>query len=367
MRGRLWIALALALLMAGCNASGRPDGGAATTPVASGGGTALDAQGRYVVVPGDTVYGIANRFKVPIRSLIDVNGLKAPYVLAPGQVLTMPAQRVHIVASGDTVSEIAQRYSVDQSALVRANGLQPPYTIQVGQKLILPAAIETSAALPAGIPAPTGGAVTSQPLPAPSGGGTAPALPSASPGSTPLGGAPQPLPGTTSTTPSPTTPSTTTGSAGTGATAGTGQPAAGSVASIPQPAPRASGFFAWPVNGKIISSFGKKDDGLRNDGINIAAPRGTPVWAAENGVVVYAGSELRGFGNMLLIRHADGWVSAYAHNDSLLVKKGDEVERGQTIARVGSTGNVSQPQLHFELRKGTEAVDPKQFLAPQGA
>lgn len=123
----------------------------------------------------------------------------------------------------------------------------------------------------------------------------------------------------------------------------------------------------WPVNGKIISNFGPTANGLHNDGINIAAPRGTPVHAAENGVVVYAGNQLRGFGNLLLIRHADGWVTAYAHNDTLLVKKGEQVKRGQVIARVGSTGNVSSPQLHFELRKGTEAVDPKIMLGAFGA
>ncbi|MGE3967649.1 MAG: M23 family metallopeptidase, partial [Dongiaceae bacterium] len=94
---------------------------------------------------------------------------------------------------------------------------------------------------------------------------------------------------------------------------------------------------------------------------------GTPVRAAENGVVVYSGNQIRGFGNLLLIRHTDGWVTAYAHNDTLLVKKGQQVKRGETIARVGSTGNVSQPQLHFELRKGTEAIDPMAYMAPAGA
>jgi murein DD-endopeptidase MepM/ murein hydrolase activator NlpD len=134
-----------------------------------------------------------------------------------------------------------------------------------------------------------------------------------------------------------------------------------------EPTPRSAGKFFWPVNGKVISPFGPKDGGQHNDGINIAAPLGTPVRAAENGVVVYAGNELRGFGNLLLIRHADGWVSAYAHCDTLLVKRGAQVKRGQVIARVGQTGNVDSPQLHFELRKGAQAVDPMTELAPQGA
>ena len=114
----------------------------------------------------------------------------------------------------------------------------------------------------------------------------------------------------------------------------------------------------------MISSFGSKSKGLRNDGINIAAPRGAPVVAAENGVVVYAGNELRGFGNLVLIKHAGGWVSAYAHNDRLLVRRGDKVRKGQRIALVGSTGGVTSPQLHFELRKGKRARDPRKYLRP---
>jgi len=136
---------------------------------------------------------------------------------------------------------------------------------------------------------------------------------------------------------------------------------------VPRP-PRSSGAgFTWPVRGRLISSFGAKSKGLHNDGINIAAPRGTPVKAAENGVVAYAGNELRGFGNLLLIKHASGWVTAYAHNEALLVKRGQVVRRGQVIARVGSTGGVAKPQLHFELRKGKRAVDPKRYLKKSSA
>jgi murein DD-endopeptidase MepM/ murein hydrolase activator NlpD len=130
----------------------------------------------------------------------------------------------------------------------------------------------------------------------------------------------------------------------------------------PAPAPRGGERFLWPVKGQVISNFGPKKGGLNNDGINIAAPAGTSVIAADNGVVAYAGNELRGFGNLLLIRHADGWVTAYAHNEKLLVKRGEKVKRGQAIAQIGSTGNVSAPQLHFEIRKGTDPVDPLKYL-----
>jgi murein DD-endopeptidase MepM/ murein hydrolase activator NlpD len=127
--------------------------------------------------------------------------------------------------------------------------------------------------------------------------------------------------------------------------------------------PRSGRTFSWPVRGRVLAGFGPTPDGLHNDGINIAARAGAPVIAAENGVVVYAGSELKGFGNLLLIRHADGWMTAYAHLDKALVKKGQKVTKGQAIGTVGSTGGVSQPQLHFEIRRGTQAVDPAKFLS----
>jgi murein DD-endopeptidase MepM/ murein hydrolase activator NlpD len=116
------------------------------------------------------------------------------------------------------------------------------------------------------------------------------------------------------------------------------------------------------VKGRILSGFGAGPGGTYNDGINIAVPAGTPILAAEDGVVAYVGNELRGFGNLVLLKHPNGWMSAYAHCDAILVKKGARVRRGQTIARVGATGAVTEPQLHFELRRGTRALDPMQQL-----
>jgi murein DD-endopeptidase MepM/ murein hydrolase activator NlpD len=120
--------------------------------------------------------------------------------------------------------------------------------------------------------------------------------------------------------------------------------------------------FRWPVRGRIIAGFGPKPTGQQNDGINIAVPEGTPVRASDDGVVAYSGNELKGYGNLVLVRHANGHVTAYAHASELLVKRGDTVKRGQTIAKSGQTGNVSSPQLHFEIRKGATPVDPMQFL-----
>ena len=127
-------------------------------------------------------------------------------------------------------------------------------------------------------------------------------------------------------------------------------------------APKRVGRFLVPVKGSIISGYGPKDGGLHNDGINIAAREGTPIRAAENGVVVYTGNELRGYGNLLLIRHSGGWVTAYAHTSKFLVKAGAQVKQGEVVAEVGRTGNVDRPQLHFELRKGTRAVNPQSLI-----
>jgi murein DD-endopeptidase MepM/ murein hydrolase activator NlpD len=120
--------------------------------------------------------------------------------------------------------------------------------------------------------------------------------------------------------------------------------------------------FRWPVRGRVIAGFGPKPTGQQNDGINIAVPEGTPVKASDDGVVAYSGNELKGYGNLVLVRHANGHVTAYAHASELMVKRGDSVKRGQTIAKSGQTGNVSSPQLHFEIRKGATPVDPMQFL-----
>lgn len=142
--------------------------------------------------------------------------------------------------------------------------------------------------------------------------------------------------------------------------------------SAPKPPPKGppppriaspKGRFIWPLRGRILSSYGPKGEGLHNDGINIAAPRGAAVHAAGSGTVAYAGNELRGFGNLLLIRHAGGWVTAYAHNQKLLVQRGQKVRQGQAIARVGSSGSVIKPQLHFEIRQGRRAINPARQLA----
>jgi murein DD-endopeptidase MepM/ murein hydrolase activator NlpD len=149
--------------------------------------------------------------------------------------------------------------------------------------------------------------------------------------------------------------------------AGEGKQRLAKVEQLPAPDPMSGNSFRWPVKGRVISQFGARPDGGHNDGIDLAVPQGTPVQAAENGVVAYAGNELKGYGNLVLIRHSNNWVSAYAHNEEILVKRGDKVSRGQVIAKAGATGAVSQPLVHFELRKGSRPVDPTKYMSNQTA
>jgi murein DD-endopeptidase MepM/ murein hydrolase activator NlpD len=156
------------------------------------------------------------------------------------------------------------------------------------------------------------------------------------------------------------------------ATPGASKPPSGSTAApgpvaAAEPPPATShggGSFLWPIRGHVVEGFGTGPEGTHNDGINIAAPRGAAIEATDGGVVAYTGNELRGYGNLILIKHPQGWISAYAHCDLILVKPGQKVARGQVIARVGSTGNVGEPQLHFELRRGKKPVDPREYLVP---
>lgn len=381
----------------------------------------------YVVQRGDTVYALAREFKVPVKTLIDVNDLQPPYQLLIGQRLSVPTEQTHTVAAGDTVQGIARRYNVDSASLARANDLREPYTVKVGQILRLPGTVAEASAEPAppvpvsrpvtvvnragevkvaALPPPPKQVVT-QPAPPPvTPAEPAPAVvpPPAKPAAATAGPVkaeppkpaepikpveppkvvepPKPIPTPPKAEPvkpaeppKPVEPpkaephKAAEDDAGEPATpvpapdAPVKKPSRDEVvAALPSPPPRGGRSFQWPVTGRVIATFGPQEKGLHNDGLNIAAPKGSPVRAAENGVVAYAGDEIRGFGNLLLIRHADGYMTAYAHNEVLLVNRGDTVRRGQVIARVGQTGNVSSPQLHFEIRKGTQAVDPEQFL-----
>ncbi|BAI72088.1 lipoprotein [Azospirillum sp. B510] len=372
------------------------------------------AGGAITVQKGDSAYSLSRRYNVPLRDLIDANKLTPPYRLEIGQRLLLPTSRQYIVQKGDSLYSISRMYNVDVSELTRLNNLTPPYAVQVGQPLRLPGGTDgsgtmvaaggaTGAAVPLTPPqtppqgTPAGrGSVQAAELPPPGASAAAgaassgsiaatPLPPPAKPGSAaeapPAAGSPaasgdtayQPGQAPTMLRPPANKPTPLVAPAAAPAAAAAPPPAAPqqqevAAAAPPKPAepkaevgappPRGGARFLWPVKGKLISGYGPKPDGLHNDGLNIAAPKGAAVVAADNGVVAYAGNELRGFGNLLLLKHSDGWITAYAHLDKIEVERGATVKRGQVIARVGQTGGVSSPQLHFELRKGSQAVDP---------
>src|SRR5262245_18540858 len=302
---------------------------------------------------GDTIDAIARRHGVPSSVIIQANNIAAPATIYPGQRLVIPrynastvaaaaapvarppapapaaaasaaagaagSSGVHVVAAGETLSKIARQYHKPVSEIIKANNLQANATLNVGDRLVIPGAAapaaKASTPAPAAQAKPAVSAVVNQNEPAQSASVVTPAPDTLDKDAAKL-------------------------AEGTGA--------------LPK--------FRWPANGRIIAGYGPTTNGQQNDGINIALPENTPVKAAEDGVVAYAGNELKGYGNLVLVRHPNGYVTAYAHAKELLVKRGDQVKRGQVIARSGQTGNVNAPQLHFEIRKGASPLDPTRFL-----
>ena len=325
---------------------------------------------------------------------------------APVQVAaaTVARPQTHRVQKGETIYTVARKYGIENGALVRANNLPPPYRLESGQVLNIPggasqpqpatieaattpAATATHNTTPVAIPTDGArrGGIESAPLAAPgrtsatpvaapeavasaSGAPLAPIVPGSSKAEpraaepvkpvAPVAAAPEPI----KVPARPASPVIEASASASAPTAGRNLVAP----DVGMPS-RDGRSFQWPLRGQIVSEFGAKAGGLHNDGINIAATQGVAVRASEAGVVVYAGNEVRGFGNLLLIRHADGWMTAYAHVDEMLVKRDEHVRRGQTIAKVGRTGNVTTPQLHFEIRRGTRSVNPREFLQPETA
>ena len=333
----------------------------------SGYGGSRTQSGQSVQVqPGDTLYGISRRYGVTITELMEANGLSNPS-LAAGQTLYLPqgasarpapsrpstavaaapvnvppavASRydgTHTIRSGESLYAISRSYGVTVADLQRVNGITDPRTVKAGTVLKVPGG--------------SGGDY---------GSGTAVAA------NTP----PQQPASRVAVVPPADTSYGQQGGYGQQPTVINRQPTKVrttevTTAAIQAPSkPRSAGSdkLRWPVQGRILTGFGQRNDGTHNDGINLSVPQGTAVHAAEDGTVAYAGSELKGYGNLILLRHDNGWVTAYAHNDSLMVKRGDKVRRGQVIAKAGRTGSVDQPQVHFELRQGSKPVDPVPFL-----
>ena len=306
---------------------------------------------------GETYYTIAKDYAVNLYDIIVINDLRPPFQPVAGESLIIPGQSVHKVAPGDSLYKIAQDYGVDLSMLTQLNGLEPPYVIRVGMQIRLPSPVAV----------------------------TASTVPSANTSATPIV-LPQPAPVRTSVvrepaietaTPEPQDQAVVTSSPAVNNQAANPQsaelpenlpdnlplpprrPVSTALASPPALDPKG---FIWPLKGRILTRFGPIEKGLKNDGLNIAAPVGAPVRAAQNGIVAYSGDALKGFGQLVLIKHDRGYVTAYAHNQAILVKAGQQVQRGQVIARAGDSGNVSSPQLHFQLRKGQKSLDPQPLL-----
>ncbi|NVO13761.1 MAG: LysM peptidoglycan-binding domain-containing M23 family metallopeptidase [Rhodoplanes sp.] len=343
-------------------------------PAASAPGWQWEGGTPVTVAPGDSLSSLSKRYGVPANVIAEANGLAGPAVLQPGRRLVIPryagptaaapaamppvtpvaagprvgSPGVHVVAPGDTLVGISKRYNVKIVDIASANSIQPHAVLKIGDRLVIPgrgggrtALLQTPGAAPQPAPAPVAAPPVAQPAPptrvvaAP-----APVQPPAQPNTRLAQG--------------PTEPAATASVHRT------------SIETPPADDDRgdrtgAGLAFRWPVKGRVITTFGKAN-GQQNDGINLAVPEGTQVRAAEDGVVAYAGSELKGYGNLVLVRHANGFVTAYAHNSELMVKRNDQVRRGQVIAKSGQSGTVTSPQLHFEIRKGSAPVDPMQHL-----
>jgi murein DD-endopeptidase MepM/ murein hydrolase activator NlpD len=311
--------------------------------------TAQGTTTTIIVGTSDTLEILAHRYNVSSAAILQANGYRGPRVLSPGQQLIIPrpaavgstpaatspagkpvtaasaASSVHVVNRGDTLLNIAHRNHVSLAELARANGIDPAAKLLLGMKLVVPA--KTAA-------------------------GAQPALAGTAP---PAAGS----------VPPPTKTAAVTADSQQKARLAQATTAEDTPTETPLKAAEATGAlptFRWPVRGKVITSYGAKTNGKANDGINLAVPEGTPVKAAEDGVVAYSGNELKGYGNLVLVRHTNGYVTAYAHASELLVKRGDTIKRGQIIAKSGQSGEVGSPQLHFEIRKGSSPVDPLQFL-----
>ena len=288
----------------------------------------------HVIVAGDTLYSLSRKYNMTVDQLAKLNNLSEPYQLSVGQKLQVAAKgtssvqdtltvrkpvvsrgemRVELqeikIAPGDTLYSLSRKYSVPVNDLAVMNNIKPPFTLSVGQVLRVPDLQgkqvvqdkNQSVDMKAGVVAKE----KSEPVKK------------------------------ISSDPS---------------------------KKLPKITARSSSKFSWPLRGKILSEYGAKSNGLFNDGVNIAASKGTAIKAAENGVVAYAGNEVKGMGNLIIIQHDAGWMTVYAHMDSMNVRRGTKVSVGQVIGKVGETGKVDRPQLHFEIRKGTKAYNPSSYL-----
>ena len=317
------------------------------------------------VAEGDSVHRIARQHGVEPSAIISLNGLSEPYWLLVGQRLRIPLETDSVARHREPPSEQSWRAGRNGAGVATTEIAAPAHTVQVtAAEPLTPTREERVTDIEAAAPVPEVHVAavetwtpsrstrvteiqTSAPVREPSAASAA-----VDPGPVEVREKPAPMP--------PAAPGNRAARAESSPSALSTSARQADVNGVPLPPTRNT--FLWPTEGRVISRFGTKPGGTHNDGINIAVPVGTAVRAAQNGVVAYAGNELRGYGNLVLIRHDGGWMTAYAHNDSLLVGKGDVVERGQVISRSGKSGRVSRPQAHFEIRRDGEPQDPLRLL-----
>ncbi len=335
------------------------------------GGDGYKKTGGYVIVQkGDTLYSLSKRYDTTVDALAIINNLSAPYGISVGQKLKLTGTDVDVaktpqtvsaptvslkeisVAKGDTLYSLSRRYLMPVNDLAVLNKLTAPFTLSVGQKIkvpdIKPVEYNPNVITVADKPASVYGSESK-------------------PDTKTVAAKPE-----TKTTTVTTVKKTETAAVKTPAVKAPATPVAvkeepkkissNPAQKIPTLASRSSSKFSWPVRGKILSGYGAKSGGLFNDGINISAKSGTAVRAAENGAVAYAGNEVKGMGNLVIIQHSGGWMTVYAHMDKMSVRRGTKVKVGQQIGTVGQTGKVDAPQLHFEIRKGSKAYNPTAYM-----
>ena len=313
---------------AGSDLRGRQSEGAPRLPPAPP--PALETPREVQVQPFENLYDVAERTRTPIRAIIDANNLRPPYALAPGTVLRIPSPAIYTVAEGDTLFGVARRFGVDPRSLANLNDIPLETRVRPGQRLALPSLVHDRGAIAAANGArPEGLSET-----------VASAAPEASPvkndwrktpaASHPFAVEPPPRVET--------------------------PPASESdIASL------GKGKFIWPVRGEILSNFGPKGPGQRNDGLNIAAADGAVVKAAAAGTVVYAGASIPAFGNLVLVKHPGGWATLYGNLGKITVKNNAQVAQGEQVGLAGVSGAVDRPQVHFEIRY---APNPKDKAKP---
>ncbi len=327
------LALSLSLVIAACGSiEVQPDPEQTKSRSRPAFSFELNPGGEAITVKaGDTINDLARQYGATTRQIVIINNIRPPYEIRKGQKLRLPlAQKLYQIEEGDTLNGIATNFRVPPEEIAAINFIPRPYRIVQGDWLGIPLQKEELAKLSKASPRGPSSrqlngktdkfTISSEPL--------------------------KPLPDNRA-------PEVVAQAKAEKPQLGEQKPRNKAVTAVT----KSTGFLA-PVDGPVVADFGSQADGRRNDGINISAPRGTPVRAAQKGEVIYSGDALQGYGNLILIRHDGGYVSAYAHMDTVLAKRGTLVTRGETIGTVGSSGGVSSPQLHFEIRKNNTAIDP---------